>query len=479
MKNIIYLLTVLSLISCLKEGNKYSEISFKLDNVKFIEIQNPLEDVYMWDIKKDTIYPNANNEFSFKKEVSSPQRINIKIGDELIYSILQPNNKIRISYKDSSFVFDGKNKAGLNLLNKFERSYYSFSESNKYLNDSTSHQISEKINSQKEKELNELNSLIANNEIDKELAEALKDEIDYFYANRTLDVIIEKLNIKKQKKEDLINLFNLTQEKYPLNNDYKSSSWLKYGENILIQKPISYLKSNNIISQDTLQKWWKNDKLHEFKYNIINRFENKSITEKISANYLIHSLKQKHFEKSLISVYEKFNKEYPNSKYTKYLKPEVQIIEEYFEKISKEMPSGVKFIENKNISSFDELLKTIEGDKYYVDLWATWCGPCKDQFKHNKKLNALLKSKGYKKLYISIDKPENIKKWKQDIKYYELEGLHLLANQDFFIHFEENYSPHNGYVSIPQYLIVDNKGNVLTKNAPRPSELSKLSNLLK
>lgn len=43
-----------------------------------------------------------------------------------------------------------------------------------------------------------------------------------------------------------------------------------------------------------------------------------------------------------------------------------------------------------------ELLEKLEGNKYYVDVWATWCGPCIEEFKHNKDLNAVLKSKGYK-----------------------------------------------------------------------------------
>jgi len=88
-----------------------------------------------------------------------------------------------------------------------------------------------------------------------------------------------------------------------------------------------------------------------------------------------------------------------------------------------------------------------------------------------------LKEKGYKKLYISLDKKEQRKKWKQDIKYFDLSGLHLLASEEFFVDFEKNHSKYDGYVGIPQYLIIDN-GTIVTNDAPRPSKLDKLKAFL-
>ena len=125
-----------------------------------------------------------------------------------------------------------------------------------------------------------------------------------------------------------------------------------------------------------------------------------------------------------------------------------------------------------------ELLNMLKGDKYYVDVWATWCAPCKREFKFNEDLDVLLKANGYKKLYISLDKPEVENKWKDDIKYYNLTGLHMLASLEFFQNFEQNYSLVKGYVSIPQYLIIDESSNILTNNAPRPSNLTELEKVL-
>ncbi len=149
MKNLIYLFSVFLFTSCLSEDEQFSEINFKFNEVKLIVIENPVDDVYMWGIKKDTIYPNDKNEFVFRKKISSPQHINININGNIIHSILQPKNKLHISYKDSSFVFKGKNNEGIRLLNNFKRDYYSFSEADKYKKDSTTNQIEKNIENQK------------------------------------------------------------------------------------------------------------------------------------------------------------------------------------------------------------------------------------------------------------------------------------------------------------------------------------------
>ena len=478
MKNIFYLLSILILSSCAKEEKEYAEITLNLDNTKFIEVWNSLDDIYIWDMKNDTIYPNEKNEFLFKKEIETPEYIVIKIGEKRLKSFLIPNTKIELAYIDSSFVFNGKNREGMKLLNEFKRPYFDVNESTKYQSDTTSFQITQKIKTFKKKELNKLQSLLDSNKIEKRLAKILKDEINYFYALRTQQIILAKQYQKIPIKKDLIELFNKTLEMYPLDNGYKSSSWLEYADNILLHKPLYELQADSSITQDSFQKMYTNDKWIPFQFNLINKYPNAEIAEKVSANLIMTASKQKHFEKSLITTFNDFKATYPNSLYTNYLRPEIEIIKDYYRKISGEMPSGVEFIDGKQISTMKELIDKLKGDKYYIDVWATWCGPCKREFKHNRDLNVLLKSKGYKKLYISLDKAEIEDKWKQDIKYYDLNGLHMLASLEFFKHFEQNHSLQKGYVSIPQYLIIDEKGNIITNNAPRPSNLTELEKVL-
>ncbi|MGR7814398.1 TlpA family protein disulfide reductase [Lacinutrix undariae] len=478
MKKAFYLLSIIMLSSCAKEEKQYAEITLNLDNTPFIVVKNPLDDVYIRDMKNDTIYPNENNEFLFRKEISKPEYVSVKIGKEGLKSILFPNSKIEIAYIDSAFVFKGKNEKGMHLFNAFKRPYFDVNESRNYISDTTSYLITQKIKTQKSAELSKLQNLIDSTQIEERFAEILEDEINYFYALKTQDIILDKQYGNSSINEELLELFNKTIENYPLENDYKTSRWLDYADNILLNMPKFKIMAEGSITRDSTQKWYKNDKLYPFKYDIIKTYKNPVITEKVLANFIINASKQRNFESSLVTLYKDFKSRYPNSVYTSYLDTEIKVIEDYYQKISGEMPSSVKFIEGENIFKLEDLLSQLKGEKYYIDIWATWCGPCKGEFKYNNQLNALLKSKGYKKLYISLDKADFEDKWKQGIKYYDLNGLHMLANNDFFSHFAMNHSTYKGGVSIPQYLIVDEKGAIVTNNAPRPSELEALEKVL-
>ena len=60
--------------------------------------------------------------------------------------------------------------------------------------------------------------------------------------------------------------------------------------------------------------------------------------------------------------------------------------------------------------SFAEVLSEFKGSVVYVDFWASWCGPCRGQFPHAKKLHEKLKDKPVVFLYISFDRSEE--EWK-------------------------------------------------------------------
>lgn len=122
-----------------------------------------------------------------------------------------------------------------------------------------------------------------------------------------------------------------------------------------------------------------------------------------------------------------------------------------------------------------ELLQ-FKGKVLYIDIWATWCKPCLEEFHYSKKLSALYSSnKNVEIIYLSID--SDVKKWERFVKSNpELKGYHL------------NQAPSNdasdiwnifGLTGIPRYILVDKDGNILKMNASRPSSGSVLSEINK
>ena len=83
--------------------------------------------------------------------------------------------------------------------------------------------------------------------------------------------------------------------------------------------------------------------------------------------------------------------------------------------------------DTEDISTMEALLSRFAGKKVYIDVWATWCGPCKDEFAHEGVLHGLLEDKGYEMLYLSIDKDRDDSQWREMVAYYQLRGYHARA----------------------------------------------------
>ncbi len=124
-------------------------------------------------------------------------------------------------------------------------------------------------------------------------------------------------------------------------------------------------------------------------------------------------------------------------------------------------------------TSIDEL----KGKYLYIDIWATWCGPCKDEFPSFKKLEKKYHKIDYLDFVsISIDNIKDREKWIEMVNNEGLSGTHLLADKDWKSQYViDNMIDKSG---IPRYIIVDPKGYIVNSNAPRPSQEKKLYNII-
>ncbi len=161
--------------------------------------------------------------------------------------------------------------------------------------------------------------------------------------------------------------------------------------------------------------------------------------------------------------YDLFKSYFPNSIYNYYLE------DLYTEDLSVDLNrlDDIEFlIDSKRIQSLSELPQNV----YFIDLWASWCLPCRQEFSFNNKLDSFLSSKGVKKLYISIDDSVSQKNWKKNIARYKLKGFHLIASGGLITDIRSRVYRNDEYFSIPRYFIIAKDGRVLHNNLPRPSE---------
>ncbi|OIQ16018.1 MAG: hypothetical protein BM557_10710 [Flavobacterium sp. MedPE-SWcel] len=111
-------------------------------------------------------------------------------------------------------------------------------------------------------------------------------------------------------------------------------------------------------------------------------------------------------------------------------------------------------------------LEDFKGKYVYIDVWATWCGPCRKEIPHLKKIEKKYHGKKIAFISISIDKAKDHEKWEQLVEKESLSGVQLIADKDWKSDFTMAY----GIQSIPRFILIDPKGNVVNANAPRPSD---------
>jgi thiol-disulfide isomerase/thioredoxin len=125
-----------------------------------------------------------------------------------------------------------------------------------------------------------------------------------------------------------------------------------------------------------------------------------------------------------------------------------------------------KFIDYENNAGGTTSLDDLKGKYVYVDVWATWCGPCIAEIPSLKKVEKQYHGKNIEFVSISIDKIKDHDKWKKMIIDKELGAMQLFADNNWESKFIEDYL----IKGIPRFIIIDPAGKIVSSNAPRPSD---------
>ena len=115
---------------------------------------------------------------------------------------------------------------------------------------------------------------------------------------------------------------------------------------------------------------------------------------------------------------------------------------------------------------FRKLILPYRGRVIYIDVWGTWCGPCREEMEYLPKLHETLNGFPVTYMYLANNSPEEL--WKKSAVRYGLDGidcvnLRLSNSQQQAV---EHYLNVHGY---PTYLLVAPDGTIVNNDAPRPS----------
>lgn len=198
---------------------------------------------------------------------------------------------------------------------------------------------------------------------------------------------------------------------------------------------------------------------------IVKDQELKDYRELLMAFFIVHmsfdTLMDYDVELKLVDL---FQKDYPQSKYQKGL--------DYILKDYSALRSGMPMtdLEMRDVNGKAFKLSDLKGNLIYVDVWATWCGPCVEELEYSAKLSKRYSnSPDLKLVYVSVD--DDTKAWKKFLsKNLQIKGLHGIQNSEFLA--DSNMVTRLYKISgIPRYILIGKDGNIVTANAKRPSQL--------
>ena len=111
-------------------------------------------------------------------------------------------------------------------------------------------------------------------------------------------------------------------------------------------------------------------------------------------------------------------------------------------------------------------LEDFKGKYVYVDVWATWCGPCRQEIPFLQKVEEKYHGKNIVFTSISVDEDKDHDKWKKMVGDKSLGGVQLFADKNWQSDFITAY----GINSIPRFILIGPDGKVVDADAKRPSD---------
>jgi len=197
-------------------------------------------------------------------------------------------------------------------------------------------------------------------------------------------------------------------------------------------------------------------------------------TSKLSKEYnfygLLSTLNRAEFDENLIEYEKKMNSALePLKKLNNYEKEQGKITKivaswrerkDDYDNMPKDGDMSIDF-SYPNISREMISLSSFRGRLVYIDVWATWCGPCIAEIPSLERLQKDYENKDIVFLSVSVDTDKEA--WEKMLTEDQLGGVQLWA--DGWSQITKSYA----IFGIPRFMLVDKSGELIAVDAPRPS----------
>ncbi len=456
MKNFIYIGLILSFIAC----QPHKTVDYAVINGAIIN--NTAKEISIYDasFNKHVLKIDENGYFNDTIKVDRGTYFGLSYQGTGMDIYLEPsfNLSIKADAKniDSTLIFTGKGfnentyLLSKNKLLKSLKKYGSY----KYVGTLNEADFLQKMDSVKQVKFTLLNN--ASN-----LSNTFKlletKDINYSWANQLNNFEASKRYISKDKA------FKVSKDFYNYKNDF-----LTENDDLLGNR--NYIEFFGEYTNDLTQKAYKKDSLIDYSQTKL-QFVADSIKSQELKNILL--FRDAQYSITYVDDFEGYYKTFMKASTNKTNNAKIEKIYTALKKVGKGNPSP-QFVDYENYKGGTTSLKDLKGKFVYVDVWATWCGPCKREIPFLKKIEKVYHGKNIAFVSISVDTKKAHDAWRKMIKEKKMGGIQLFADNNWNSKFVTDYM----IKGIPRFILIDPQGNIVSSNAPRPSS-PKLKELLK
>jgi len=117
-----------------------------------------------------------------------------------------------------------------------------------------------------------------------------------------------------------------------------------------------------------------------------------------------------------------------------------------------------------SVDVFSEIGKQFKGKLVYVDIWATWCSPCRNEMPASLKMRDYFAGKNVAFVYICLESSKS--NWEKTIKDMKIEGNHYLISKEQSKEFKKRYA----IKGVPTFMLIGKDGTILKGETTSPSQ---------
>jgi len=110
-------------------------------------------------------------------------------------------------------------------------------------------------------------------------------------------------------------------------------------------------------------------------------------------------------------------------------------------------------------------LSSLRGRYVYIDIWATWCIPCRTEIPYLQNMAAKYHHKNISFMGIALDQPKDYARWRRFVTDQNLVGIQLYADNAF----QSDWVKKLAIDAIPRFILINPEGKIVAADAPRPS----------